>query len=347
MIKKHNFSLYIKLNELILYMSQNIQFQSLAFDFKALDVFQAVYNSTSMTSAARQLEMTQSAVSQSVSRLEERLGLILFERNRPLVPTPAANELAKQAVLLLTGAQKMEAGVRECASVGRAMVRVGMVDSFTATVGPKLIPRLRGRSERLSVWSGISLNLEKDLLGGKLDMMIGSRPLTGEQNVVSWPLLREPYFIVLPDRMAKSITRSGGEIRLRDLVHNHTFVRYSLRSKIGADIEAYLEQVGKVPPQSLEFDGTEAAFAMVNGGLGWMISTPLCLIHGASVESGLTAIPLPKPMPERTLYLLARKDLDKEVINEVLSETIQITRDLMASRLVALAPWAAELIRVG
>jgi len=328
-------------------MIEPSRFQSLSFDFKSLDVFQAVYTSASMTAAARQLEMTQSAVSQSISRLEERLGLDLFERTRPLSPTPAADQMAKQVARLFTDARKMEADVRECATAGRRTVRVGMVDSFTATVGPKLIPRLRGRSERLTVWSGISLNLEKDLLGGKLDMMIGSRPLTGEQNIVSWPLLREPYFIVLPDRMAKSMVKFGGEVRLRDLVHNHTFVRYSLRSKIGADIEAYLEQVGLVPPQSLEFDGTEAAFAMVNGGLGWMISTPLCLIHGTSVESGLTAVPLPNPMPQRTLYLLARKDLGQDVVKEALTEAKQITRDLVESQLRVLAPWAVEMVRVG
>jgi len=331
----------------MLRMFENSKFQSLAFDFKALDVFQAVYVTLSMTDAARQLEMTQSAVSQAISRLEERLAVPLFQRHRPLVPTPAADELATLATGLFDSARQLETRVRECASSGRAIVRVGMVDSFTATVGPKLIPRLRGRSERLTVWSGISRNLEKELLSGKLDMMIGSQPLPQEKAVVSYPLLREPYFIVLPDRMAKSMSRSGNPVRLADLVHNHTFVRYSLRSKIGEDIEKYLEAVSLVPPQSLEFDGTEAAFAMVNGGLGWMISTPLCLIHGAGVEPGLTAVPLPKPMPERTLYLLARRELDKKVVEDALEETLQITREVVESRLKPLADWAVELVRVG
>jgi len=332
-------------------MTDPTRFQSLAFDLKALDVFQAVHATASMTDAARDLDMTQSAVSQAISRLEDRLGLALFERQRPLLATPAADELAVQATRLFAEAQQMETSVRELARTGRAMVRVGMVDSFTATVGPKLIPRLRGRAERLTVWSGISRNLEKELLGGKLDMLIGSQPLHQEKGIVSFPLLREPYFIVLPDRMVKSMSRlgagSGNEVQLRDLVHNHTFVRYSLRSKIGADIEKYLEHTGLVPPQSLEFDGTEAAFAMVNGGLGWMISTPLCLIHGAGIEPGLTAVPLPKPMPQRTLYLLARKDLDEKVVEEVLKEARQITRELVETRLKPLAEWAVGMVRVG
>jgi DNA-binding transcriptional LysR family regulator len=319
------------------------RFQSLAFDFKALDIFQAVYAASSMTEAARELEMTQSAVSQALSRLEERLGLSLFERSRPLVPSPAADELAVQVKNLFSEAQRMEIKVRERADTGRSVVRVGMLDSLTATIGPKLIPRLRGRANRLTVWSGISRTLEKELLAGKLDLMTSSRPMSGEKNIVAYPLLREPFFIVLPDQMARSI----GDVRLRDLVHNHTFVRYSMRSKIGADIESYLEQEGLVPPQSLEFDGTEAAFAMVNGGLGWMISTPMCLIHGANVETGLTAVPLPAPTPSRALYLLARKDVEPRLIMETLKEAQQITRELLDTKLKPLAPWAVEMVRVG
>jgi len=325
-------------------MFKNPPFQSLAFDFKALDIFQAVYACASMTEAARQLDLTQSAVSQAISRLEVRLGLTLFERTRPLAATPAADHLAQQSARFFDAAQQMENSVRERAHTGRPIVRIGLIDSFAATVGPKLIPRLRGQADRLTVWSGISRNLEKELRAGKLDMMVGTQPLSQEKGIVAYPLLREPYLIVLPDHMARSMIKTVGEVRLRDLVQNHTFVRYSMRSKIGVDIEHYLQHLGQVPPQSLEFDGTEAAFAMVNGGLGWMISTPLCLIHGNTVETGLTAVPLPVPAPERTLFLLARKDLEFDVVQDTLEEAQRIVRALMQRRLRQLAPWALDMV---
>jgi len=318
-------------------------FQSLTFDFKALDVFEAVYAALSMTEAARQLEMTQSAVSQSVARLEANLGLTLFERGRPLQATPAADELAGRLPNLLSELQKLETSVRERGAAGRPMVRIGMVDSFAATVGPKLIRRLRNHAERLSVWSGISRNLEGELLSGKLDVLVGSKPMSGVKGIVSTPLLSEPYFIVLPTRMAKTM----GEVKLRDLAQNHPFVRYSMRSKIGADIETYLEQAGTVPPQSLEFDGTEAAFAMITGGIGWAITTPLCLIHGHTRESGLTASPLPTPVPLRTLYLLTSENLDEALASELRSEAKNVLTDLITSGLQELAPWAMERVRVG
>jgi len=328
-------------------MSDHPGFQSLAIDFRSLDIFQAVYARASMTDAARDLEMTQSAVSQAISGLEKQLGLQLFHRTRPLQATSAATELATLASRLFIEAQRVEARVRERALAGRPVLRVGMVDSFTATVGPKLIPRLRGVTERLTVWSGISRNLEKDLLAGKLDMIIGSHPLTREKGIVSYPLLTEPFFIVLPDQLARSMITSRGEVLLNDLVLNHTFVRYSLRSKIGADIELYLEHLGLIPPQSLEFDGTEAAFSMVKGGLGWMISTPLCLIHGTSVESGLTATPLPVPAPDRSLFLVAQRSLDHAIVLETLEQARGLTERLFHSRLKQLAPWALASVQTG
>jgi len=318
-------------------------FQSLAFDFKALDVFDAVYTTLSMTEAARQLEMTQSAISQSVARLEDKLGLALFERGRPLLATPAADELAMQLPDFLSGLQKLETTVRERGAAGRSMVRIGMVDSFAATVGPKLIRRLRNHAERLSVWSGISKNLEGELLSGKLDVLVGSNPIAGVKGVISYPLLREPYFIVLPSRMAHTMD----EVKLQSLADNHPFVRYSMRSKIGADIETYLEQIGTVPPQSLEFDGTEAAFAMITGGIGWAITTPLCLIHGHTKHSGLTAFPLNAPVPQRSLYLLVRSNFDEKLAAETFGEAKTVLRDLLTSGLQDLAPWAMERVRVG
>lgn len=328
-------------------MVDTSHFQSLAFDFKTLDVFQAVYRTGSMTEAGRYLGMTQSAVSQAITRLEGKLNAVLFVRERPLVPTPSADTLMGEIGGFFDAAKSMENQVRSSARVGRPLSRVGMVDSFAATIGPKLIPRLRGRSDQLTMWAGISANLERELVAGKLDVLIGTQPLTKEKDINSYPLLREPYFVVLPEQLAQSMSALSDTARFRDLVHNHTFVRYSQRSKIGVDIEKHLRAIGQVPPQSLEFDGTEAAFSMVKGGLGWMISTPLCLIHGTSVEQGLTTVPLPAPALSRTLYLLARKDLDKRVVRETLVEAKAISSEVIARRLGDLAPWALDLVKAG
>ena len=63
-------------------------------DFNRLRVFFHVYQSCSVSAAAAALHVTQSAVSQSLAKLEDELGAQLFvRRHRAIVPTPAAQAL--------------------------------------------------------------------------------------------------------------------------------------------------------------------------------------------------------------------------------------------------------------
>src|SRR3546814_10973483 len=64
-----------------------------SFDLRSLRVFVMVAEAGGMTSAARQLGLTQSSVSQIVGNLEEALGSALFDRSvRPLALTAARSE---------------------------------------------------------------------------------------------------------------------------------------------------------------------------------------------------------------------------------------------------------------
>ena len=63
-------------------------------DWGRLRVFFLVFRAGSVTAAAAELHVTQSAVSQSLAKLEQELGAQLFvRRHRRLVPTPAATRL--------------------------------------------------------------------------------------------------------------------------------------------------------------------------------------------------------------------------------------------------------------
>lgn len=61
---------------------------------KGLRAFEEVFRRGSFTAAARALNVQQPAISYQIKRLEEDLGVALFEKERGrLVPTPQANEL--------------------------------------------------------------------------------------------------------------------------------------------------------------------------------------------------------------------------------------------------------------
>lgn len=80
-------------------------------DWGRLRVFFHVHRAGSATAAAAELHVTQSAVSQSLTKLEQELGAQLFvRRHRRLVPTPAATRLY---AIVSPFVESLEGGLRE------------------------------------------------------------------------------------------------------------------------------------------------------------------------------------------------------------------------------------------
>ena len=78
-------------------------------DLNSLKVFLAVSTCGNMTTAARRLQLTQSAVSQSIRQLEDDLGSVLFDRaKRPLKLTAAGTILQRHAAPLVEDAATLE-----------------------------------------------------------------------------------------------------------------------------------------------------------------------------------------------------------------------------------------------
>ena len=83
------------------------------FDLHALEVFVLTVELGGMTASAQQLRITQSAVSQTITRLEQGIGTALFDRSlRPLGVTPAGRALYERARTLLSTARRVVDVVR-------------------------------------------------------------------------------------------------------------------------------------------------------------------------------------------------------------------------------------------
>jgi len=317
---------------------------SLAFDLRSLTAFLEVAEAGSMTLAADRLGLTQSGVTRAVAKLEAELGTELLDRRaRPFIPTAAGLELMARARDLLVQAEHLQSSVRDIGAATLPSVRLGLIDSFTVTAGPALIRELRGHTRSVTVWSGISPNLRQDLLRRRLDVMVSTDPMTGFEGLEHRRIMREPFMLIMPTSMADAIA----EPSLEDLARNHPFVRYSVRSLIGARIERHLKDRGIEVPDQLEFDGSEAVFAMVAAGLGWAITTPLCLIHSYSYTAGLTVRPLPGPGFDRTLYIVGRSGELVKLRELMATAAVRIARDLVEEKVRPIAPWAADTMRIG
>ena len=101
-----------------------------------LKVFQLVAQKKLIREVANELQVTASAVSQSLAKLEQDLGTELFVHDvRPLRLTPAGQALLKGAPVLLESADLLRRSVTDH-SLADISLRLGMSESVTSTISP-------------------------------------------------------------------------------------------------------------------------------------------------------------------------------------------------------------------
>lgn len=294
-------------------------------DLRALETFVAVCEASSMTLAADRLGLSQSAVSQSIRSLEEELGLQLMDRDvRPARPTHAGRVMYEAAAQLLSQARVAMDRVRSAARQELTQIRLGCVDSFAATVGPQLIRAMDGKARQIQMWSGLTPTLAEQMLARELDMVICTEPGVQDPRIVQRPLFSESWVAVFPK--AHSIPPLTSIKALGIAGEALPLIRYSQRSVIGQQIERYLRHVGVQAPRRYEFDATDPLLSLVASGLGWAVSTPLCLWQSRHHLDDVQVCALPTArLGKRQFFLLTREG---EWLGQD-AEIAKLTRDIL------------------
>jgi DNA-binding transcriptional LysR family regulator len=268
-------------------------------DWELLASWVAVIESGSVSEAARMLHISQAAVSQRVKQLEAIFRTPLLDRStRPAQPTSAGQRLFENAKELLSRADEMMESVRNVSRAKRMIVRFGCVDSFAATIGPVLIKALSSSSHQIRLWSGITPTMDELIENRQLDLAVttSASPIPG---ISRTPLFAERFFVVVPATF--EVHRLGS---LQDLSRHLQFIRYSARSLIGQQVDEYLQRAGDVLERTCEFDATDPLLSLVASGMGFALTTPLCIWQSRHSAPAIRVLALPnftrhgRPYPE-------------------------------------------------
>lgn len=114
------------------------------YDYDSLSTLLAVVRTGGFDSAARQMGVTQSAVSQRIKQLEEKVGLILIVRGRPCVPTEAGLQLCRhveQVELLQHEIEERMTALSGGDRVQAATIRISVNNDSLATWFPSVVKR--------------------------------------------------------------------------------------------------------------------------------------------------------------------------------------------------------------
>jgi DNA-binding transcriptional LysR family regulator len=316
----------------------------LPFELRSLEVFLNVCDSGTMSAAARALGLTQSAVSQTINELEQRVKTSLFDRNvRPLGLTVSGVLLRQRASALLTDARQIAPLLQGVRRSKLPSIRVGLVDSFSRLLVPDLPNHLRGFADHVSFVSGLTSSHVDDLLGRKLDILLGVDEFEALDGLESWPLIEEPYLIIAPP----GTPALAGIADLNDLGRTLPFVRYHPRRKIGVSIERHLRRVGVELRRAYEYDTPFAVAATVAKSGAWAITTPLCIFEAGSLAQDFVCLPLPGPGFKRRLSLISRVRELARVPREAADFAIARLSSELSPAIAEIAPWCSPSIAIG
>lgn len=274
-------------------------------NLRDLDYICAVADTRHFGRAAEQCHVSQPTLSGQIKKLEQQLGIVLFERSpKGIRITDIGEDIIKIAREARDAADRIKAVAASAQDPLAGRLSLG----FIPTVAPYLIPlfvaRMNQALPKLTVTyrEDITERLTSALLSGELDAAILATP-PEEDALEALPLYQEPFWLVFPEghALAAKKTAQMNDVNEADillLTEGHCFRDQAL---------AICRPTHKRQQQSLRATSLETLVNMVASGQGVTLVPALAMRDGWTTDLGLKSHKLTDKGATRTIYLTFRK----------------------------------------
>jgi DNA-binding transcriptional LysR family regulator len=250
----------------------------------------AVANHGSFREAALQLQMSQSAISHAISRLEEDLGVSLFSRGRyGAILTPVGEQIVDRARQILYLIDDIEKQADLSKGLRGGQVRISAFRSAATHILPEAIAEFCRRylavAVRIAEYDDRD-DVEDDLREGRADIGITYLP-TGEE-FETWELMRDEFVVLFPT----DFQPSGDRLTWEEL---STFGLIMAPDGDGCDAMVYAHGAkhGVTLSATYQVRSDSTIVNMVAKGLGAAISPRLA---AEPIPRGVKVCSLPVPL---------------------------------------------------
>lgn len=291
--------------------------------------------------AAEACFVAQPTLSVAIKKLEDELGVIIFERGGTEVSmTPLGAQIVAQAERVL----EQTAAIKEIAKQNKDPLAGPFRLGIIYTIGPYLLPTLvktmiqRVPQMPLVLQENFTVKLLELLRQGELDAAIIALPIP-DQGLMLQPLYDEPFVVALPrdhawaDRDSVSAKELKSETMLL-LGNGHCF----------------RDQVLEVCPEMARFatasDGIARTFEgssletirhMVASGIGITV-LPIASVPDLHAKDGLLRyLPFSEPTPDRRVVIAWRKSFTRQAAIEAIRQAV-LSCDLSGVTMLNEAP---------
>lgn len=255
--------------------------------------------------AAEACHVSQPTLSTQIKKLEEEIGVVLFERtNKRVMPTPAGYELIAQAQVILEEASKFRQMAQQAGDPMAGTLRLGVIPTLGPYLLPHLVPQVRAAYPQLRLYlrEEVTERLLERIRAGTLDALLVALPIQSDGLEVL-ELFREAFVLALP--VGDALTRKA-QISEADLVGAPVLLLedgHCLRDQA-------LAVCGFPPPRGTEdfrASSLETLRQMVAAGVGCTLLPALASSSPSPSEDLVVLRPFAKPVPTRTIGLVYRR----------------------------------------
>lgn len=268
--------------------------------------------------------VSQPTLSIAIKKLENELGVILFERHKSeILITPIGKKIIELAETVLRKTELIKQLAKEEQGDQSGELKVGAIYTIAPYLLPKLIPEFHQRSPKTPfiLQENFTHLLVEKLLNGELDLVVLSLPFENP-NIETLALYQEPFVAAIPNDhpLAKQ-----DEISLQD-IENERFLLlgagHCFRDQV---IDSFPNlnhlnlKTGHIQ-RTLEGSSLETIRFMVASGAG--ITILPCSSINQHDDQLFTVKAIKAPVPSRTVALAWRKTFPRKQILETFKQAL-------------------------
>jgi len=274
-------------------------------ELRQLRYFVRVVELGSMSRAALDLNLVQSALSQQISRLEGELSARLLQRSRKgVTPTEAGMAFFREAQLALRHAEQAARAARQARLSGT--VSVGLAPTTAAVLGLPLMHAMRQRypDVRLHMVESLSGHLTQMLNARQLDLAVLFETDAARRWSVT-PLLEEKLYLILSRRVLPA--KAGASVSIAELADIPLILAtgpHGLRSTL----DAAFARAGIRPVLAAEIDSLALLMDAVDAGLGATLQPWAAVGRFADADRRFHLAELSDPLARRPNVLCSLSD---------------------------------------
>ncbi len=271
--------------------------------------------------AAKDCNVSQPALSGQIKKLEEQLGVSLFERNNRRVQlTPVGEEIVEDARHILSLVSSIEAKATSRTDPLTGQVKLGMIPTVGPYLAPLLLPSIsHGLPKlKLEISENMTAVLEAQLMVGEIDVALIA---TGSENENFSEILlyEEPFWIALPN--SHNLTKQDA-ISLSDIKSDDLLLLgdgHCLRDQV---LALYEQDQATRPSIITQQTSLTTVLALVGAGAGLTLVPAMSLRGPWVTDSGIAVRKETSGQAARKIRLLFRKTYPKRQLLEKLADII-------------------------